>query len=68
VGTGLARLGVSRLVISRVLNHADRSVTGIYDKYEYLAEKRHALEAWGQYLGNLIAPSGANVVPLRTAV
>jgi hypothetical protein len=42
-------------------------VTGIYDRYEYLAEKRHALEAWGQYLGNLIAPFDANVVPIRAA-
>jgi integrase len=68
VGTGLGKLGVSRFIISRVLNHADRTVTGIYDRYEYLDEKRHALEAWGQCLENLIAPSGANVVPLRAAV
>jgi integrase len=65
VGTGLGKLGVSRFIISRVLNHADRTVTGIYDRYEYLDEKRHALEAWGQYLGNLIAPPDANVIPLR---
>ena len=65
VGTGLGRLGISRFIIARVLNHADRTVTGIYDRYEYLSEKRHALEAWGQYLGNLIAPPGANVVPMR---
>jgi integrase len=29
VGTGLGKLGVSRFIISRVLNHADRTVTGI---------------------------------------
>jgi integrase len=67
VGTGLGKLGVSRFIISRVLNHADRTVTGIYDRYEYLDEKRHSLEAWGQYLENLIAPPGANVVPLKAA-
>src|SRR5262249_18363531 len=65
VGTGLGKLGISRFVIARVLNHADRTVTGIYDRYEYLDEKRHALEAWGQYLGNLIVPRGADVVPMR---
>src|SRR5262249_20352362 len=65
VGTGLGKLGVSRFIIARVLNHADRTVTGIYDRYEYLDEKRHALEAWGQYLGNLIVPRGADVVPMR---
>jgi integrase len=66
VGTGLGKLGISRFIIARVLNHADRTVTGIYDRYEYLDEKRHALEAWGQYFGNLIAPPQANVVPMRT--
>jgi integrase len=68
VGTGLGKLGVSRFIIARVLNHADRTVTGIYDRYEYLDQKRHALEAWGQYLENLIARPGANVVSLRVAV
>jgi integrase len=67
VGTGLGKLGVSRFIIGRILNHADRTVTGIYDRYEYLDEKRHALEAWGAYLTNLIAPPSANVVPMRAA-
>jgi integrase len=67
VGTGLGKLGILRFIIARVLNHADRTVTGIYDRHEYLAEKHHALDAWGTYLGNLIAPAGANVVPMRAA-
>jgi integrase len=66
-GTGLGKLGISRFIIARVLNHADRTVTGIYDRYEYVDEKRHALEAWGQYLENLIALPGANVVLLNAA-
>jgi integrase len=63
--SGLGKLGTSRFIISRVLNHADSSVTGIYDRHAYLAEKRHALESWGTYLGNLIQPPGTNVVELR---
>jgi integrase len=65
VGTGLGKLGVSRFVIARVLNHADGSVTGIYDRHEYLAEKRHALDAWATYLTNLFAEPAANIVQLR---
>ncbi len=65
VATEMGRLGVSRFVIGRVLNHADRAVTGIYDRYTYLDEKRHALDVWAQYLGNLTQPPGENVVPLR---
>jgi integrase len=67
VGTGLGKLGISRFIIARVLNHADRTVTGIYDRYEYVDEKRYALETLGRYLENLIAPAGANVVALRGA-
>jgi integrase len=68
VGTGLGKLGAPRFIIARVLNHADRTVTGIYDRYEYLDEKRRALDAWGQYLENLIVPPGSNVVPIRTTL
>lgn len=53
VATNLGKLGVSRFIIERILNHADRSVTGIYDRHEYLAEKREALEAWARYLEKL---------------
>jgi integrase len=64
VATGLGRLNTSRFIIARVLNHADRTVTGIYDRNEYVEEKRHALDAWATYLANLVEP-GANVVVLR---
>ena len=67
VGTGLGKLGILRFVTARVLNHADRTVTGIYDRHEYQEEKRHALEAWGAHLANMIAPPGENVEPLRAA-
>jgi integrase len=68
VATEMARLGVARLTISKVLNHADRSVTGIYDRHGYLAEKRHALETWATYLDGLVNPRPDNVVELRPAV
>jgi integrase len=65
VATGMGKLGVSRFTLARILNHADSSVTGIYDRHEYLGEKRRALETWGQYLGNLVKPpGGGNVVPI----
>jgi len=67
VGTGLGRLGMSRFIISRILNHADRSVTGIYDQYDYLTEKRAALEGWGAYLVNIATLSDAGVAPPQGA-
>jgi integrase len=67
VATEMARLGVSRFTIGRVLNHADRSVTGIYDRHLYVAEKRQALEYWSSYLASLTQPSGDEVMVTRTA-
>ncbi len=63
--TYMGESGVPRLVISRVLNHADRSVTAIYDRAAYLKEKRQALEAWAGYLTGLAEPIAGNVVALR---
>jgi integrase len=54
--------GVDRFIISRILNHADRTVTGIYDRGAYLQAKRRALEAWGQRLTNLTAPQSEHKV------
>lgn len=49
-GTYMSQLGVPRDVRERVLNHGGRrkaSVTdSVYNRYEYLAEKRAALELW----------------------
>ena len=65
----MTELGVSRLVVSKILNHTDSSVTGVYDRYEYGPEKRHALEAWGGRLQEIISGKAAqgNVVALRPA-
>jgi integrase len=64
--TEMARLGASEFIVGKVLNHATQGVTGkVYNHYEYLTEKRAALEKWAQCLENLTAPRGANVVPLR---
>jgi integrase len=63
--TGMARLGVDRLVISKVLNHAEGGVTQIYDRYRYEAEKRRALELWGARLSVIVEGGDAgNVVHL----
>jgi hypothetical protein len=42
----MAGLGVSRVVLGKILNHADASVTSVYDRHGYDAEKREALALW----------------------
>jgi integrase len=51
--TGLARLGVSKDVAERVLNHAHEGMEGVYDVHDYLEEKRAALKTWEGYLHSL---------------
>lgn len=64
--TEMGRLGTPEFVIGKVLNHTSKGITGqVYNRYEYLNEKRQALEAWGAYLERLVSPPGANVVELR---
>jgi integrase len=68
MATGLARLGVDRVVIAKVLNHAESEVTAIYDRHRYDAEKRRALDLWGKRLAAIVdGTDGGNVVQLATA-
>lgn len=66
--TNLARLGVDRVVIGKVLNHAEQEVTAVYDRHRYDAEKRRALELWGQRLAAIIdGRDDGNIVSLAAA-
>jgi len=57
-----------RFVIARVLGHVDSSMTGIYDRHAYAAEKRRALEALARKVGEIISqPEIDRVVVLRQA-
>ena len=64
-GTHMGRLGVDRLVISKVLNHAEGGVTKRYDRHRYDAEKRTALDRWAMRLREIVyGKTGGNVVLL----
>jgi integrase len=67
--TGMARLNIPPHVVEKVLNHSSgtiRGVAAVYNRFEYLEERRAALEAWGRYVGNLVWPTMANVIELRS--
>jgi len=46
--------GVSRLVVSKLLNHVENSVTAIYDRHTYDKEKREAADMWNIKLKNIV--------------
>ena len=63
----MARLNAPPHVLSRVLNHApsqQEGVTAVYNRYAYEPEKRHALEALGHFVENLVEPAPEKVVSL----
>jgi integrase len=51
--TGLSRLKVETHIAERVLNHAQEGIAGVYDVWEYMDEKREALDKWSAYLKGL---------------
>jgi integrase len=64
--TEMGRLGTSEFIIGLVLNHTRKGITGsVYNRYQYLAEKRHALEAWASFVESLTQPADKKVVVLR---
>jgi len=52
-------------VIEKALNHTMKGVRGVYNKAEYLDQRREMLQAWADYLDALKA--GASVTPIRSA-
>jgi len=58
VATYCAELGVDRTTLGKLLNHrglaGDSHVTSIYDRHEYLDEKRQALTRWDSMLNQII--------------
>jgi len=51
--THLARLGCPRHLLTQVLDHADKSVTSIYDRYSYDEELREWMGTWGREVERL---------------
>lgn len=48
-------MGISRLAVKKILNHAERDVTAVYDRHSYDPEKRTALESWGRRLEAIVS-------------
>ena len=55
--SGMAKLGVSLVVIEKVLNHVSGSlagIVGVYQRHEFADEKRAALAAWADHVERLV--------------
>lgn len=57
VATGMQRLGIRLEVVEAVLNHVSGTrsgIVGVYQRHDFLEEKRHALEAWAAELDRIV--------------
>ena len=72
VATGLQRLGVRLEVTESILNHISGSrggIAGVYQRHDWAAEKRAALDAWAAHVISILEGrvAGDNVVTLARA-
>jgi integrase len=72
LATGLQALGVRLEVTEAVLNHISGSragIVGVYQRHEWAAEKRAALDAWAEHVRRILdgQRTGGKVVEFRRA-
>jgi len=64
--TMMRSIGIDRLVVSKLLNHAESGVTKIYDRFSADPEKAAAMERWANHLRSIIVGAeGDNVVLMQ---
>ncbi len=57
VTSGMAQLGIAPHVADKILNHQSGTISGVaavYQRHEFLDERKTALEAWGRYVQSLL--------------
>jgi integrase len=55
--SGMARLGIAPHVADKILNHQTGTISGVaavYQRHEFFAERRAALDLWGTHVAELI--------------
>lgn len=60
----MTKLGIPRLHVEKVLNHSTGDIAEVYDRHDYLPEKRAALEKWGEHLQAIVEGREQTVVPM----
>jgi integrase len=56
--SGMARLGIPPHVADKILNHQSGTISGVaavYQRHDFLAERKDALERWGAHAAKIVA-------------
>ena len=64
MSTESTRLGFSRFLVDRLLNHTEQGVGRVYDRHDYLKEKTDIADAWARRLRNII--EGGKVIQISS--
>jgi integrase len=55
--SGMARLGIPPHIADKILNHQSGTISGVaavYQRHEFLVERKEALDRWGAHVSQLI--------------
>lgn len=63
----LGMMGTDVLIAERCLNHSLGGLVAVYDKHDYLTERRRALDLWAAKLAQIEQGLAFNVVALKRA-
>ena len=47
-------IGIERLVVSKILNHVERSIRAVYDRHSYDRERQSAMFKWDRRLAESV--------------
>jgi len=62
----MASAGIPRLVIKKILNHAESDITAVYDRHSYDLEKKKAMNTWSRKLEAIITgESSGKIIKLK---
>ena len=56
--SGMARLGVPPHIADKILNHQSGTISGVaavYQRHEFLEERKAALDLWAKHVGQLLS-------------
>ena len=62
--TTMTANGISREIVSKIVNHSEPGVTRIYDRYSYDKEKKNAMNKWDRILKRIISGDTGKVVEI----
>jgi integrase len=68
--SGMARLGVAPHIADKILNHQTGTISGVaavYQRHDFLAERKDALACWGAHFARIIAEASTERRDIRTA-